>query len=206
MKRALAGLLLCGFVFPAYADVWADSVEPNTRARFIPLELWAGTEWNGDRSITPRPASTMFGARGEMTIDGPREWVHPRTGKRLMVYDRRRSGRSSNKHQLFALRDDGAGLGRVYEGRGDYTLEGEVKFPLGEWREGESRAFDIYTWRDGGDKIRRSVVTIVNLDHAYRGTDHCLTYRWQLLTERDTPTDDKTYIYCPGQGMVEPEN
>jgi len=78
------------------------------------------------------PAALEFGRRGDKSIKGPTMW------NGIEVYEREYR---DSKIQLFALCDDRTGLGRVYDSRArDLGCRGEVKFPLGRWKQGERRA------------------------------------------------------------------
>ncbi len=73
-------------------------------------------------------AELKFGRRGDQSIKGPSAWSG------FQVYERM----SRDKLQRFAIRDDQTGLGRVYDSRYASCI-GEVKFPLGPWKQGEVR-------------------------------------------------------------------
>lgn len=56
-KISLAGLLI-GLMALASASavvldtkVWEGSTNPETKERYIPVELWAGAEWDGKREL-----------------------------------------------------------------------------------------------------------------------------------------------------------
>ena len=100
---------------PKAADLskWAASHAPATKARFIPIELWTGSEWDGNRELRMTSANLSFGKRGEKRISGPLAWRRPDTGEVIQVYERDNKG----KKQLFALSSRGDGLGRVFDSR-----------------------------------------------------------------------------------------
>ena len=63
------------------------------------------------------------------------------SGKPVVAFARERNNRREGYiGQHFAVRAEQDGLGRVTDSRfGDLSCVGEIKFPLGEWREGETR-------------------------------------------------------------------
>jgi hypothetical protein len=136
---------------------WPASYDSNTGARFIPIELWTGAEWDGKRVITMSKADIEFGRANEKNIIGPFEWTHPKTGENLLVYERNNAG----KRQLFTVTNDGTGLGRVYDSRYDRDCVNEVKFPLGYWRQCETRVYEVKC--NGFKKPRPLKVTIKDL-------------------------------------------
>jgi hypothetical protein len=168
----------------------------NTGARFIPVELWTGAEWDGTHVIRMSKAGHTFGQRGEKEIIGPFEWTRPRTGEKLLVYERT----DRDKRQLFTITNDGAGLGRVYDSRYDRDCVNEVKFPLGYWKQGETRVYEVKC--NGLRKPRRLKVTIRELDFVFRGVPHSLRFHWLIDDGRGRGTD-MIYTYTPGRGLVD---
>ena len=72
----------------------------------------------------------------------PTEWKHPMTGETLLVYERTNQERDGVKSQLFAMNEEKTGLGRVYDSRTEFgvrTFSGGLKFPLGYWKQGETK-------------------------------------------------------------------
>src|SRR3954467_969426 len=142
-------------------SAWQRAYDPATRTRFIPVELWTGSPWDGAREIRMAPAALLFGARGDKTTNGPISWNGHEVYERV----------NRDKRQLFALRADGTGLGRVYDSR--YTTRGctgEVKFPLGLWKQGEVREYQVPCAR-GAQPLK---VTIDETDFVYQGVPHSL--------------------------------
>jgi hypothetical protein len=185
----------------ASAQARADA--PATR--FIPLQLIVGDSWDGTETITyPAGRFTEGVEQGSASVwAGPREWTHPKTGKTLVVYDRSRGGRNAAT-QIFAVRDDFSAIGRVADSRfGITACDQEAKYPLGLWRQGETRSFDYSCWY--GDKTRAMVTTLTihEIDFAYGGREHCIKEEWSLR-RRDDPRliDHRIYIFAPGRGMV----
>jgi hypothetical protein len=188
--------IVVGFAFllggAAYADdwsVWQRAYDPATRTRFIPVELWTGSPWDGAREIRMAPADFQFGARRDKSIRGPIDW------NGTPVYERLSRG---NVSQLFALREDKTGLGRVFDSR--YPQRGcrdEVKFPLGLWKQGEVREYRV-PCASGARPLK---VTIEEIDFVYDGVPHSLQFHWLLSGGRGRGTDMR-YVYSPLRGLV----
>ena len=120
---------------------------------------------------------------------------HPVAGQTFQVYERLNSG----KRQLFTLTNDGTGLGRVLDARYKDLCAGEVKFPLGYWKQGESRSYTVSCQRRG--RARPLTVTILDLDFVYDRVQHSLRFHW-LMNEGKGRGTDMTYVYSPGRGLV----
>jgi hypothetical protein len=168
--------------------------EPQTR--YIPVELWTGGQWDGKQELRMLPASFVFGKRGEKRITGPVAYTRPGSSEPIQVYERWNRG----KKQLFALSSRGDGLGRVYDSRYERNCTDEVKFPLGLWKQGETRRFELSC--DGGRFTRRLEVTIEKLDFVHAGNAHSLQFHWLMDGGRGKGTDMR-YIYSPALGLVD---
>jgi len=175
---------------------WPASYDSHTEARFIPVELWTGAEWDGTHVIKMSKADLFFGPGSEKNITGPFEWTRPETGETLLVYERNNGG----KHQLFTVTSDGTGLGRVYDSRYDRDCVNEVKFPLGYWKQGETRVYSVNC--NGGKLVRPLKVTIKDLDFVYKGIPHSLRFHWLIDEGRGRGTD-MIYTYSPGRGLAD---
>ncbi len=161
MRVAVALLALTGALAAPPAEAWNeaawnDAYDPVSATRFIPVELWTGGDWDGARVIRMAPAELQFGSRGKKSIRGPFAWTEPRTGQAFEVYERINAG----KRQLFTLTNDGTGLGRVFDSRYRESCAGEVKFPLGYWKQGEVRTYSVSC--EPGARVRPLVVTITD--------------------------------------------
>jgi hypothetical protein len=192
MKKLLAFAFCVVLAGPAGAQDWSPwqrAYDPATRARFIPVELWTGAAWDGRQEIRMAPAALEFGRRGEKSIKGPLDW------NGVEVYERLNQG----KLQRFALRDDKSGLGRVFDSRyARYNCRGEVKFPLGLWKQGEVRDYRV----DCGGETRPLKVTIEEIDFVHDGVPHSLRFHWLYMEGRGRGTDMR-YVYSPLRGLVE---
>ena len=175
-------------------------------SRFIPLQLILGDRWNGEQTITYPSGRFVEGVRdGAASIwVGPRQWLHPKTGRTLTVYARGRDGRNAAE-QVFAVRDDQAAIGRVADSRfGITACDQEAKYPLGEWKQGETRTFENVCWY--GDRVQPKVTTIAiqEIDYTCYGLEHCLRIEWTLRDKgkNGRPIDHRIYDFAPNQGMV----
>jgi hypothetical protein len=201
----LIGTLLQAGGVNAADDVWAASYDASTQSRYIPLELILGAPWSGQREIKmPQGSFTEGVARDPSTWHGPSAWQHPDTGTTLMVYDRARRGVG----QKFAVRSDQSAIGRVADNRyGIRSCDQEAKYPLGVWRQGETRDFQYRCWYSGGGTGRmretRSTITIEKIDFEFAGVPHALQLRW-ILRHGDDPreVDNRVYVFAPGRGAV----
>lgn len=190
-------VLLAVTAVSAKSSVWQDSYNPADKSRFIPVELWTGAPWTGERDLEMTTADLTFGDRRDKTITGPSAWMHPILKKSFKVYERKNKG----KVQLFTVRGDGAGLGRVYDSRGERFCFDGMKFPLGVWREGETRRFTFTCWRKGRPYERVVRVTIEKIDFEYQGTAHALRYVW-VADAGDKENLNNAYTYAPRRGNV----
>jgi len=189
-EKACLLTLLLALAAPAGAEdwsAWQRAYDPATRTRFIPVELWTGAPWDGAREIRMAPASLDFAKN--KSISGPIAW------NGIEVYERRSRG---NVSQLFALREDRTGLGRVFDSRyPDRGCRDEVKFPLGVWKQGEVREYRV-PCASGARPLR---VTIEEIDFVYDGVPHSLRFHWLLSAGRGRGTDMR-YVYSPLRGLV----
>jgi hypothetical protein len=78
--RALAVLLALGLAHGAssYATPWESAIDPVTKARFIPVELWTGAEWDGSEELKMSKAEMLFGSRLKQRHQGADGMEAPR--------------------------------------------------------------------------------------------------------------------------------
>lgn len=150
--------------------------------RDIPLSLFTGMK-NGETKKVHKLA-TQWGIK-DLVLTGPTEWLDERNGEKLTIYTRARVENGRHITQHFAVTDDGTGIGRVYDSRWPNMIQrGEVKFPLGEWYQGEVREY-----KTTGSDIR---ITIVDINYKGNG----IKFSWQAFGQC------YTYGYLPERGMV----
>ena len=206
----MAGIVLLTSASAAALDmkVWEQSTNLETKERYIPVALWAGTEWGGKRELKmPRVDGTYRHRTATYHIKGPTEWKHPVTGQVSQVYERINPGKDKDedKSQLFTINQDQTGLGRLFDGRpgrDTRTYSGGLKFSLSQWKEGETKSFVYKVW-DATETERAETITIKQVAFVYQGTPHCLEIYWTATDRSGRKTYDRhTYIYCPGKSMV----
>ena len=184
-------------------EVWDAATDRAAQTRFIPMQLIVPGAWDGTRRIDLPPAG-RHDAEGT-TWTGPEEWRHPQTGQTLTVYDRRRTTpREGSVQQKMAVRADGAAIGRAWDSRfGGLACDGEAKFPLGVWQQGEVRTFDYACQTTRGTRRRTSRITIEEIDYEYNGVPHSLRFAWRFSDSASGEVfDHRTYIFSPGRGLV----
>ncbi len=149
-----------------------------------------------DRRALGRHAGDPHNARGARVRPAWRqEHQGPTTWNGIQVYERL----NRDKLQLFAIRDDRTGLGRVFDSRyPQLGCRGEVKFPLGRWKQGEVREYQLDCAR-GRQPLK---VTIEEIDFVYGGVPHSLRFHWLFMEGRGRGTDMR-YVYSPLRGLVE---
>jgi hypothetical protein len=189
---ALALLLAAA---PACADdwsAWQRAYDPATRTRFIPVELWTGAPWDGTQEIRMAPAALEYAGRADKSVKGPKDW------NGIPVYERMNRGTL----QLWALREDRTGLGRVHDSRSRFlACQGEVKFPLGRWKQGEAREYELPCARGSARVNEPLKLTIEEIDFVYDGVPHSLRFHWLFMGGRGRATDMR-YVYSPLRGLV----
>jgi hypothetical protein len=210
-KMSLPGLLVVAIASPSAPapafdfKVWEGSINRDTKERYIPVELWAGAEWDGKNELRMPKVDGTHRHRSTYQIKGPMEWEHPTMRIKFLVYERINPGKDGVKLQLFTINQEQNGLGRVYDGRPgrDGRLSsGGLKFPLGLWKEGETRKFVYQVWQSR-ETERVESITIQKLDFVSGSDLHCLEFYWTAASRSGgTIYDRQTYIYCPGKSMV----
>ena len=166
--------------------------------RFIPLELFTGGEIRDDTEIKFTKANLVFGEKKRKKIVGPEDWKNPQTGKLIKVYKRTRKGQSGLKTQLFTITNNGQCIGRIWDSRrGGRIIENGCKFPLGIWKEGETRSFE----GSSGGKPRKIELTILKLGKKQNSN---IKFNWKLYNMKNGKLmDDNDYTFAPGKAMVE---
>ncbi len=175
--------------------MWIIPVSANER--FIPLELFTGGEIREDTEIKFTKANKIFGEKKRKKIVGPEHWKNPQTGELIKVYKRTREGQSGLKTQLFTVTNDGQCIGRVWDSRrGGRVIENGCKFPLGVWKEGETRSFK----GSSGGKPRKIELTILKLG---KKTKSSIKFNWKLYNlSSGELMDDNDYTFSPGKAMT----
>ena len=163
--------------------------------RFIPLELFTGGEIRNDTEIKFTKANLVFGDKKRKKITGPEDWEHPNTGEKIKVYKRTRKGQSGLKTQLFTITNDGQCIGRVWDSRrGGRVIKNGCKFPLGVWKEGETRTFI----GSSGGKSRKIELKILKLG---KKQNDSVKFNWKYYDGSGKLMDDNDYTFSPGKAM-----
>ena len=163
--------------------------------RFIPLELFTGGEIRSDTEIKLTKANLIFGDKKRKKITGPEDWEHPNTGENIKVYKRTRKGQSGLKTQLFTITNDGQCIGRVWDSRrGGRIIKNGCKFPLGVWKEGETRTF----LGSSGGKTRKIELKILKLGKKQKDS---VKFNWKLYDGSGKLMDNNDYTFSPGKAM-----
>ena len=163
--------------------------------RFIPLELFTGGEIRNDTEIKFTKANLVFGDKKRKKITGPEDWEHPNTGEKIKVYKRTRKGQSGLKTQLFTITNDGQCIGRVWDSRrGGRVIKNGCKFPLGVWKEGETRTFI----GSSGGKTRKIELKILKLGKKQKDS---VKFNWKLYDGSGKLMDNNDYTFSPGKAM-----
>jgi len=211
---AVASVLACLVIQMAKAEEWPTArlgdrahwdaaYDPSTGERFIPAQLVVPGVWNGARSIDT-PAANFVDGGGDRW-SGPADDTEPLTGRRIVSYGRERTNRREGTVlQHFAVREQGDGIGRIRDSRfGGLECAGEIKFPLGLWREGETRHNRHQcTTKGRPPETRVNTITIEKVDFPCAGVEHCLQFTWVHEGEGRGKLDDRRYIVAPGIGTV----
>ena len=165
--------------------------------RFIPLELFTGGEIRKDKEIKFTKADLIFGEKSRKKIIGPKDWKHPYSGKTIQVYKRIRKSQSGEKIQLFTVTNDSQCIGRVWDSRrGGRVIKNGCKFPLGIWKEGETRTF----LGSSGGKPRKIQLKILKLG---KDQNSDIKFNWKLYDGSGKLMDNNDYTFSPGKAMTE---
>jgi hypothetical protein len=98
-KTSLSGFLAgfvtlaCASVFALDIKAWEDSTNSETKERYIPVELWSGSEWDGKRELKMPRVDGSYRHHSNYQIKGPTEWKHPVTGQTYTVLRKNQSGK-----------------------------------------------------------------------------------------------------------------
>lgn len=209
MKNRIIALLAVSLLVTGCAasgKVWDRAEKRKQGARFIPIELWTGENWDGDRSLNMDPANSRFGSRRHKSITGPIQWRHPKSGKDMIVYERINETTKGTKRQLFTVNPGATGLAKVFDsrpgGKTRYQSPNAVLFPLGWWKKGERREY-VYTEHvDGKKYTRKATLRMRRLSFKYKGIEHAMKYDWIMVDAQGSLIYHERFIYAPGKGLI----
>ena len=165
--------------------------------RFIPLELFTGGEVRNDTEIKFTKADLVFGEKKTKKITGPENWKNPNTEEVIKVYKRTRKGQTELKTQLFTITNNGQCIGRVWDSRrGGSVIKNGCKFPLGFWKEKETRTFA----GSSNGKPRKIELTILKLGNKPNSE---ISFNWKLYDLKSGELmDDNVYTFSPDKAMT----
>lgn len=185
---------------------WERAENKRAGKRYIPIELWTGEAWTGEREMAMNPAHFIFGKRRHKSIKGPVQWRHPITGQDLTVYERINKTTKGIKRQLFTVNPDSTGLAKVYDNRPNmmerFQTDNAVLFPLGLWRKGERREYEFYEFVNGKKAYRKATIRMRRLSFTYKEVKHAMKYDWILTDEKGQILFHERFIYAPGKSLM----
>lgn len=200
------------FILMVFLSGCATLVDPwytadrTSGGRFIPIELWSGAKWDGQRDLAMAQTNFTFGKGDKKQITGPVDWRHPVTGQSLKVYERLYITTKGNKRQLFTLNPPKTGLAKVFDHRPDskdrYQSDNAVLFPLGVWKKGELRDYRFDEFVNGKKVQRTATIRMRRLSFTYKGVKHAMKYDWILKDENGNILFHERFIYGPQKGLM----
>ena len=173
------------------------SQSSSANERFIPLELFTGGEVRNDTEIKFTKADLVFGEKKTKKITGPENWKNPNTQEVIKVYKRTRKDQTELKTQLFTITNNGQCIGRVWDSRrGGSVIKNGCKFPLGFWKEKETRVFE----GSSNGKPRKIELTILKLGNKPNSE---ISFNWKLYDLKSGELmDDNDYTFSPAKAMT----
>ena len=165
--------------------------------RFIPLELFTGGEVRNDTEIKFTKADLVFGEKKTKKITGPENWKNPNTQEVIKVYKRTRKDQTELKTQLITITNNDQCIGRVWDSRrGGSVIKNGCKFPLGFWKEKETRIFE----GSSNGKPRKIELTILKLGNKPNSE---ISFNWKLYDLKSGELmDDNDYTFSPAKAMT----
>lgn len=173
--------------------------------RFLPVELITGEPLPTSDVLQMGPVDRTYpftayypsGApplRSETSLKGPVEF-RTAGGRVLAAYERVVPGAT----ERMALTDNAQALGRVYDERiGHVTNEG--KYPVGLWKQGETRHFNAIAHSPRGDRPMRTTIHMEKLSCRFEDVPGAYSIRW---TVDGGTRGDYGYVFAPGRGLVQ---
>ena len=208
MKRFIIFWIIVGFVTLAgcasMSNPWFVNKQRNSR--FIPVEMWTGAEWTGEKQLIMTPVNVTFGSRNHKTISGPALWTHPITDETLKVYERINKTKKGVKRQLFTINPNASGLAKVFDERPNmakrFFSAQAVLFPLGYWLKGEKRTFVFDEFVDGKLLKRTATIHMRRLSFTYEEVKYAMKYDWIMQDDKGNIIFNERFVYGPGKGLM----
>ncbi|WP_333708642.1 hypothetical protein [Tepidimonas ignava] len=201
---AAAALWLAVGVTPAQATDWtACEHDPSVTERFLPVELINGLPLPEQRVLQLAPVDRSYpftgvypsgepAMQGQTTLKGPVEF-RTGDGRTVQAYERA----VPQAKEVIAITFPDEAMGRVYDSRAG--LMHEAKFPIGLWKQGETRHHTATYFAAGRTGQARTSITIEKLQCRYDGVDGAVAFRWKV---DDGRRGDYGYVFAPGRGLV----
>ncbi len=179
--------------------------DPAVTERFLPLELITGLPLPADEALRFAPVDRVYPFTayypsgepprpGETSLKGPVE-ARTRDGRTVPAYERTVPGAG----ERMALNRAGDALGRIFDERvGD--IEDEAKYPVGRWRQGETRRYRTVYHGARGAGTSETSITIEKLSCTYEGVPGAVQLRWRVDGGRRA---DYGYVFVPERGLVQ---
>ncbi|ODU09855.1 MAG: hypothetical protein ABS84_07140 [Rubrivivax sp. SCN 71-131] len=188
------------------ADSWPECRhDPTITERFLPVELI-----NGE----PLPATDVLQLvaidkhysfvayypsgeppfNGETTLKGPIEQRRA-DGRVVQSYERTVPAAT----ERMAITDNGQAMGRIFDERIG-LISNEGKYPVGLWKQGETRHFNTVFHTARGDGNSSTSITMEKLSCEFEGISGAYAIRWRVDSGR---RGDYGYVFAPGRGLVQ---
>ncbi|MCS5590268.1 MAG: hypothetical protein NZ824_09915 [Candidatus Thioglobus sp.] len=157
---------------------------------FIPVELWTGGEWDGQKHLNINPIDKTF--MGNKIITGPLKWHHPYLDKDIVVYKRV----NKSKVQLFKVYSNA--IARVYDSRKNRYFDLGAKFPVGsDWKIDKTKSFEQFQWKKGRKGVRDLSIRINSITFNSDSILKKIDYTFYVNQK-----PDHRYEYRPNIGMT----
>lgn len=179
--------------------------DPSVSERFLPIELINGEppptadvlQFVAIDKHYPFVAYYPSGEppfNGETTLSGPLE-QRTADGRTVQAYERTVPGAT----ERMALTANGLAMGRIFDERIG-LISNEGKYPVGLWKQGETRHFDTVFHTARGDRKSRTSITMEKLSCEFEGITGAYAIRWQVDGGQRS---DYGYVFAPGRGLVQ---
>ncbi|TSE27651.1 hypothetical protein Tther_02523 [Tepidimonas thermarum] len=204
LRRMVMGVLMATVAGGVSAQTVPECEhEAEVKERFLPVSLLTGTPAPPDDALRMDPVqrrypfvATVEGGGAprmqETTLEGPVEY---RTAYGPTVQAYRRT--VPDAREVVAITFEGEAMGRVEDSR--IGAMREAKFPIGRWKQGETRTFTVTYYTPRGTFENRTSITIEKLSCRYEGTAGAVQFRWKV---EDGRRGDYRYVFAPGRGLV----
>ncbi len=195
--------------FPCFS--WAQSNpgecvhDASVTERFLVVELITGADLPTREELRMAPVDRTYpftayypsGAPpqpGETALKGPVDH-RTHTGRTVASYERTVPGAT----ERMAITNNEQALGRVFDERIG-QIENEGKYPVGRWKQGETRDFDTTYYTPRGARSSRTSINVEKLSCRFEGIAGAYQIRWKVDGGQRA---DYGYVFAPGRGLVQ---